>query len=127
MTPHASSSQHPPVLIVEDDADTREVLGELLRLHGFSVVEAHDGLDALDKIAEGLHPCLILLDLMMPVMGGRDFRRHQLEDPRVAGVPVVIYSAVPNIQSIGRQLGVRVALQKPLDLQTVVKVVAQYC
>jgi CheY-like chemotaxis protein len=80
------------VLIVDDDRDIREALAEILRDEGFTVREARDGAEALEKIADAA-PDLVLLDLMMPVMDGWQVmavlreRRHKL--------PVVVMSAVP--------------------------------
>src|SRR4029078_11439806 len=81
------------VLIVEDDADTREMLAALLSTRGFHAVAAEDGLEALHLLRTVRRrapdvPCLVLLDLKMPRLGGLEFRRAQLGDPTVASVPV---------------------------------------
>jgi CheY-like chemotaxis protein len=81
------------ILIVEDDADIRETLGDALELEGYDVVTAENGFDALCLLRSGLKPGLILLDLVMPIMSGWQFRQVQLADPSLAGIPVVVVSA----------------------------------
>jgi CheY-like chemotaxis protein len=81
------------VLLVEDDPDQREVAAELLRLEGFEVTTARDGLEALLHLRnDPLLPDVVVLDLEMPVMDGREFRSWQLRDPSARSVPVVVLS-----------------------------------
>src|SRR5712691_5026178 len=85
------------VLIVEDDAETREMLTTLLSTEGFHAVAAEDGLEGLHLLRTVRHrapnvPCLVLLDLKMPRLSGNEFRRALLGDPTVAGVPVAVMS-----------------------------------
>jgi CheY-like chemotaxis protein len=82
------------ILIVEDNADVREGLALLLRDDGYEVATASNGLEALDRLRGGLAPSLILLDLMMPVMTGWEFRYEQLKDSKLAAVPIVLLTAV---------------------------------
>ena len=82
------------VLLVEDDPDQREVAADLLRLEGFEVATAENGLDALLHLRNGpVLPDVVLLDLEMPVMDGREFRARQLDDPSARSVPVVVLSS----------------------------------
>ena len=82
------------VMIVEDDRDTREMLGRFLELEGFEVRTAANGKLALQTLHEDvLHPCVIILDLMMPVMNGWQFREIQRTDPDLAEIPVVVVTA----------------------------------
>jgi CheY-like chemotaxis protein len=81
------------VLIVDDELDIRETISEILGFEGHEVFSAADGEQALVRCRQ-LKPDLILLDLMMPGMNGWDFRRAQLRDPEIAGIPVVVVSAV---------------------------------
>ena len=70
-----------PVLIVEDDEDLREMMAQLLTLEGFQTAAVANGREALDYLRATAKPNVILLDLMMPVMDGWEFRRHQQADP----------------------------------------------
>ena len=81
------------VLVVEDDKDVREMLDLLLTTSGYETMTAENGAIALQKMRER-RPCVVLLDLMMPVMNGWRFREQQLADPTLAPVPVVCVSAV---------------------------------
>ncbi len=82
------------VMVVEDDALIRELVLELLTVEGFEAVAARNGAEALESLrGGGARPALILLDLMMPVMNGWQFREEQLGDPALADIPVVVMSA----------------------------------
>jgi CheY-like chemotaxis protein len=120
------------VLIVEDDPDTREMLTTLLTTAGFYVVGAEDGLEALHLLRTVRHrapevPCLVLLDLKMPRLSGNEFRRAQLGDPIVAGVPVAVMSGAIDAQESAQTLGAVATLTKPIDLDVLLKVVRTYC
>jgi len=80
------------VLVVDDDADTRQRMRTVLEKNGWTVTEAGNGLEALDQVAHAV-PKLILLDLTMPVMDGFSFLRELRERPGCADVPVVVLSA----------------------------------
>jgi len=84
-----------PVLIIEDNEDTREVLQLMLSLKGYETVTAGDGLEALSYLRSGGTPAIVVLDLRMPNMDGMAFQRAMRADPRWASIPVVIYSAFP--------------------------------
>ncbi|HSL21111.1 MAG TPA: response regulator [Vicinamibacterales bacterium] len=102
------------ILIADDDADLRESLRLLLEIHGHSVDEARNGEEALRRL-DGPHPNVIVLDLMMPVMDGWQFRRAQLDNPMLAGIPVVVISAVPwHLQRLA-ELDARRIFSKPFD------------
>ena len=81
-----------PVLLVEDDTETREVMARTLVKAGWTVSEAGNGQEALD-IMSGLHPRLILLDLMMPVMDGFDFLTVMRARPEWRHIPVIVITA----------------------------------
>src|SRR5438067_1769607 len=83
-----------PVLIIEDDADLRDMMAQLLSLEGFQSVAVSNGREALDYLGQGVLPDVILLDLMMPVMDGWEFRRKQQADRALADIPVVVLSAL---------------------------------
>lgn len=107
------------VLVVDDDADGRELLAEILKREELDVVTAADGREALERLDEAeTLPFLILLDFTMPVMDGVTFREHQLADARLASIPTVLLSAVPNVRKEAVRLGVE-AVPKPIDRQRV--------
>jgi two-component system chemotaxis response regulator CheY len=120
------------VLVVEDDPDVREMLATLLSTEGFYVVGAEDGLEALHLLRIVRHrapetPCLILLDLTMPRLGGNEFRRVQLSDPTVASVPVAVMSGAVDIEQRARALGAVATVAKPIDCDLLLDVVRRYC
>src|SRR5262245_6942739 len=93
------------VLVVEDDAPTREVVGLILSSQGYATREAKNGQEALDRLRQGPPPGLILLDLAMPVMDGFEFRRRQLGDAALASVPVVVLSGLARAAGHAAALG----------------------
>lgn len=115
------------VLIVDDDADIRSTLTELLELKGYGVAVAANGADALD-VLRALNPelpCVILLDLMMPIMDGYQFRARQFEDPNAAVVPVVVVTAGASIRKL--ELGDVTVLTKPLQLDKLFAALERHC
>jgi CheY-like chemotaxis protein len=115
------------ILIVEDDFDIREALTQILEEEGYRVRCAANGQEALAVAAEDPVPSLILLDLMMPVMNGWQFRAEQLKDARIASVPVLIISADPQLQSKAEALGVAGLLRKPIALDDLLSAVKDHC
>ena len=115
----------PPVLIVDDDADTRSMVSFSLTHHGYTAVTAENGKDGLAKTRQH-RPCLILLDLMMPDMDGAEFRRLQVADPAIAAIPVVLISAHAVSDQVAEELGVR-GLRKPFSIDELLAVVQRTC
>jgi CheY-like chemotaxis protein len=120
------------VLIVEDDARTREMLATLLATQGFHPVAAEDGLEALHLLRTVRRrapdvPCLVLLDLTMPRLGGHEFRRAQLGDPSVAGVPIAVMSGAIDAEVHAQAMGAVATVMKPIDLDLLLGVVRRYC
>lgn len=115
------------VLLVEDDADLREAVAEILTDEGYRVVRAADGREALAALRSGLEFCAILLDIRMPVMDGVEFRREQLRDPHIARVPVVAFSADPSEAAEILALGIDTSISKPVDLAALLQVVTGKC
>jgi CheY-like chemotaxis protein len=120
------------VLIVEDDRDTREMLASLLATQGFHAVAAEDGLEALHLLRTVRHgapdtPCLVLLDLRMPRLGGGEFRRAQLGDPTVASVPVAVMSGATDAEQRAQALGAVATVTKPIDVDLLMDIVRRYC
>ena len=112
--------------MVDDERDVRQLLSTYLNLQGFSVVTASNGQEALTRLAE-CDPCVILLDLMMPVMDGVEFRRHQRKDPRWSGIPVVCLSAKHDAASLSAALQMNACVSKPFDIDHVTDLVRRHC
>ena len=114
------------VMIVEDDPDTREMLERFLELEGFEVRTAANGQLALEALSADSALSVILLDLMMPVMNGWQFREAQVSDPKIAGIPVVVVTAagakddIPAIQADAW-------LSKPVDLDRLLATIGEIC
>jgi CheY-like chemotaxis protein len=116
------------VLIVDDDTDIRETLEEVLADNDFPAVGAENGAIALERLRADVEPpCLILLDMMMPVMDGRTFRLAQQDDPALSNIPVVLLTAHASGERVARELQVAGFLRKPVDLRTLLDVIGQYC
>jgi CheY-like chemotaxis protein len=121
----ANAVRAPLVMVVDDDDDIRETLAGLLEDEGYQVAAFASGRDALVALKKGLGPCIILLDLMMPVMDGSEFRREQLADPTLSGIPVVLITAA-GLERVDRTEFSDV-LRKPLKIDRVLEVIAGYC
>jgi CheY-like chemotaxis protein len=115
------------VLIVDDDPDIRESLSELLQNEGFVASSAANGQEALDYLAREPAPALILLDLMMPVMDGVEFRNAQLANPELGRIPIVVISASGRSQRAAQELGALAYLEKPIDLKLMFRIVRTAC
>jgi CheY-like chemotaxis protein len=110
-----------PILIVDDDTDVREVLGELLADEGYETRMCPNGRAALEMLRGGARPRLILLDLMMPVMDGWQFRAEQLRDATLCDIPVVVMTASRGVDR--NDLGGAEVLQKPVGLGDILEAV----
>ncbi len=115
-----------PVLIVDDDADTREALQVLLRAEGYYVASATNGFEAIQKSISSPKPCVILLDDRMPLMSGLEFLEHRARDPRLQEVPVILATANPGTL---REFSARgaTAFARPFDLDGLLGVVHEHC
>jgi CheY-like chemotaxis protein len=118
-------AQNGGVLIVEDDADLREMMAQLLTMEGFVSTAVANGREALEYLRHGGRPHVILLDLMMPVMDGWEFLREQHRETDFAAVPVIILSALD--QHRAGNTGNAEYLKKPLDFDRLVQLVRQHC
>jgi CheY-like chemotaxis protein len=101
----------PSVLVVEDDRDIRDALSEALAFEGYRVAAARDGADGLAR-ARALHPDLIVLDLMMPVMTGFEFLEARRADRALSATPVIVVTARHPAEVDGCEI-----LHKPFDLE----------
>jgi CheY-like chemotaxis protein len=115
------------ILLVEDDLDIRIDLADLLRTEGYEVATASNGQEALDWLRGGNQASLILLDLMMPVMNGWDFRARQLEEPDLGAIPVVLLSGAGDVARHAMALKTAGYLIKPLRLDSLLRMVARLC
>jgi len=115
-------------MVVEDDLAVRETLHDLLSGEGYQVVEASNGREALDRLRSGeRHPGVILLDLMMPVMDGWQFRRAMRADPRLSDIPVVVMSASLSLERSTQGLAAAAVLPKPVGLELLLETVKGLC
>jgi CheY-like chemotaxis protein len=112
--------------VVEDDPVSRQALTLLLEAEGYAVRTAANGREALDRLASPPYPHLILLDLMMPVLSGWEFRRRQLQNPVLAGIPVVVLSATGDQAAEEELLGDVGYLQKPVDIDRLSAVLGRF-
>ncbi len=115
------------ILVIEDDAGVRETLCHLLAEHGYQAIGAENGRQALDRLQELAPPGLILLDLSMPVMNGWEFRKRQMNDPRLVVIPIVVISGEEELRDKAQALGVEGYLAKPVDPEALFDTVSLYC
>lgn len=132
MTPrrdeHPEPEEHTarrPILVVEDDEDTRVTLRYILEAKGYDVAEAGDGRAALAWLENGSRPCLILLDLMMPVMSGLEFLASFRAQPDHADTPVIVVSAWP--ERAAETPGIQGFLKKPFNLVELLEQTRRFC
>ena len=126
MNPQASQLSDPSVdiLLAEDDDDLRDAMLDTLQDAGYRVAAVANGQEALAWLHDTERlPSLILLDLMMPVMDGWQFREVQSKDAKASSVPVVVLSAMgshPTIDSVEY-------LKKPTKVAPLLELVERYC
>jgi len=109
----------PRILLVDDDPDILVSTRFLIESEGYQVTTAHNGREALDRIAVET-PDVILLDLMMPVMDGWQFVEELRKGPH-AQLPIIILSASHGLASKAQQLGARGHISKPYDLDDLLR------
>lgn len=116
------------VLVVDDEDMIRESLVEFLEENGYEAIGAIHGGDALEKL-DSLSPlpCVILLDLMMPVVDGPTFRERQLRAPQLASIPVIILSAYRGVGKRAAELNIEDYLDKPLKLSALLGMIEKHC
>ncbi len=118
-------SHEDEVMVIEDELESRTFLVQLLELEGFKVSAFSNGAEALNYLAAAALPCLIILDLRMPVMDGAQFRAEMLRDSRLLKIPVVVVTAFePPAASKLRALRV---FRKPLDVDALLDTVKENC
>ncbi len=116
------------ILVVDDEEMIRDSLIEYLDENGYRAIGAVDGRDALAKLAApDRRPCVILLDLMMPIMDGKTFRTQQLRDPALAGIPVIVLSAYHGVAKWASELKLPDHLSKPFKLEELLRLIHKHC
>jgi CheY-like chemotaxis protein len=116
-------SRDPNILVVEDDEDAREAMVSLLQMKGYHAVPAGNGREALDYLDEAPAPDLIILDLWMPVMDGWQFRKEQTRNPRLAGIPVIVVTALSDRDDVDADE----VIIKPVDVDRLLATVDHFC
>jgi CheY-like chemotaxis protein len=113
------------ILLVEDDPDIRADLAEILIEEGFSVDTAVHGRHALEQMRLGPLPDLVLLDLMMPIMDGFQFRREQLADPLLADVPVLVVSGAADMLAHVQSIKAHGVVRKPFKVDQILAAITR--
>ncbi len=113
------------IMVVEDEDEARDVLLQILEYEGFHVRGFANGAEALEFLQSGVTPCLIVLDIVMPVMDGRRFRAAVLRNPAWADIPIVVVTALES--AVARDLAAVKILRKPVDVDALLSVVRQNC
>lgn len=112
------------ILVIEDDQAIRDTLRMLLEMEGYFVVAANDGAEGLRALKTMDAPCLVLLDLMMPVMNGWEFIEAKGKDGHIATIPVLVTSAVADKADPTTVAGI---IKKPIDIDSLLTFVKQFC
>ena len=118
------------IVIVEDDRAIRETLQQLIESQGYGVRTACNGEEALALLKVLDTPCLILTDLMMPVMNGYEFIQLASQTHTIATIPIVIVSATPkesDLKVMSESGKIKGLIKKPFDCDYLMKVVVEHC
>ena len=122
------AAAHRTVLVVDDDADAVDAIATVVEDAGYDVMRAANGREALQRLHDSQGRCdLILLDLLMPVMNGWDFRRRQRETPAFAHIPVFLMSAGAHLSVVRDELQATGCVPKPVDVAEILEVVKRQC
>jgi len=130
MATRSGSAGHPrhTVLVVDDNADGRESLGLLLECHGFGVATAANGLEALQlMVTLGMRPCVVVVDLIMPVMDGLALRKRMAAEPDLAEIPLVGLTGHEGLRRHALSEGFAAAFLKPGNLDELVALIGNHC
>ena len=106
----------PTILVVDDHEEIREALAEILEEEGHNILQAADGLQALEIVSHS-RPDVILLDIAMPGMDGLETLRRLKDQPEFSSLPVIMVTAQGDRQNMVKavQLGVRDYVTKPWE------------
>ncbi|MBF0373038.1 MAG: response regulator [Alphaproteobacteria bacterium] len=117
------------LIVVEDDHLIRKSIQMLLELEGYEIHGAENGQEALKLLKRckiSSTPCMILLDLMMPVMDGAEFRRRQLQDPEICDVPVCIITGKGDLHDVAELRPLSV-IRKPFKPDVILTLLREHC
>lgn len=122
------TSKVPYIFIIDDSIDLRELMAQFFESEGYEVQVAADGQEGLNKLREAQTlPCVILLDLMMPVMDGFKFGAEIARDERLSKVPLLIMTADANAEEKAKRVGAHGWLKKPVGVDTLIAVAEKFC
>jgi len=112
----ASAAERRGILIVDDDPEVREMVSAALTADGYRVAGCGNGRDALNHLRSHADICVILLDLLLPVMDAAAFRAAQLRDRSLRWIPVIVMSGAVNAAPDAGRMGARAFIRKPIDI-----------
>jgi two-component system chemotaxis sensor kinase CheA len=115
------------VLVVEGYAAGRKALQALIRADGFGVVATGRAKDALTRLRDGLVCCLVVFNWLMPGMNGEQFHQAISADPRLARIPLLVFTADPRAASRARALGVCHVASNPMDPAALLAILQEHC
>jgi CheY-like chemotaxis protein len=116
------------VMIVEDDRDVRETMAEILTDAAYQPLLASNGKEALEHLrTAATKPCVILLDIMMPVMNGWEFRAQQRNEEALNAIPVVVITAHADASRAAAEMEAAGFLRKPVKLESLLASVSRFC
>ena len=121
--PHAKPEKK-SILVVEDDPGISSTLKHLLEAEGYTVFLAEHGREGLDLLRKMVPPCVVLLDIQMPVMDGYEFMREKNADPTIADIAVVVLSATADPNDVN---GASDFIRKPFEIPCLLEAVERYC
>jgi CheY-like chemotaxis protein len=116
------AERHGRVLVVEDERTIRQSIAGYLEDAGYTVDQAENGAEALTCMRQAI-PDVVVLDLLMPIMGGRAFVQACRQDARLGPVPVVLLSAAHDLTQATEEIQPRASLAKPIDLDVLLAVI----
>jgi CheY-like chemotaxis protein len=125
--PEAVDQPRKSVLIVEDNVALADLLAQMLSKAGYRAVTASNGEEALNYLRGADRPGLIILDLMMPVMNGWEFRKRQLEDPELCAIPVAVTTAISADYERYGNLSAVAYLTKPYSMDMLLETIREHC
>lgn len=116
----------PYILLIDDDFDITEAIKSILTEEGYQIFSVSNGKEGFDFLNQATQlPSLILLDIMMPVMNGYEFRKEQLESKKFKNIPTIVFSAAGKFDE-ENSLQFTEAIKKPLDLEKLLKLVSTH-